>query len=78
MGGTYVLDALWKRLELDETLKKLLAKRSFEMEESDEEEGPLQYDHSKDHREQPGSGRVRQGDEGASPGWTRGGDRART
>ena len=32
MGGTYVLDALWRRLELDETLKGLLADRSFEIE----------------------------------------------
>jgi hypothetical protein len=32
MGGSYLLDALWHRLELDETLKKLLAERSFEIE----------------------------------------------
>jgi len=32
MGGTYVLDALWHRLELDDTLKGLLADRSFEIE----------------------------------------------
>jgi hypothetical protein len=32
MGGSYVLDALWKRLELDTALKELLSKRSFEIE----------------------------------------------
>jgi hypothetical protein len=32
MGGSYLLDALWHRLEMDETLKTLLAKRSFEIE----------------------------------------------
>lgn len=29
-GGSFVLDALWRRLELDSTLGKLLAERSFE------------------------------------------------
>jgi hypothetical protein len=28
-GGAYVLDALWRRLEIDRTLQELLAKRSF-------------------------------------------------
>jgi transposase len=32
MGGTHLLDALWRHLELDDTLKKLLAGRSFEIE----------------------------------------------
>jgi transposase len=32
MGGSYVLDALWRRLELDNTLKELLSERSFEIE----------------------------------------------
>jgi transposase len=31
MGGSYVLDALWKRLELDTAIKELLSKRSFEI-----------------------------------------------
>lgn len=31
-GGTFLLDALWRRLELDDTLKELLADRSYEIE----------------------------------------------
>jgi transposase len=31
-GGSYVLDAVWRRLELDSTLHALLAHRSFEVE----------------------------------------------
>jgi len=29
-GGSYLLDAVWRRLELDEVVEELLAKRSFE------------------------------------------------
>jgi len=32
LGGSYVLDALWRRLELDKALRGLLAERSFEIE----------------------------------------------
>jgi hypothetical protein len=30
-GGTFVLDALWRRLQIDQTLQRLLAERSFEI-----------------------------------------------
>jgi transposase len=32
IGGSYLLDSLWHRLELDQTLRNLLSKRSFEIE----------------------------------------------
>ena len=32
IGGSYLLDSLWHRLELDATLRKLLAERSYEIE----------------------------------------------